>query len=315
MTEQNALLSSPEDPENSPVSAKKAKLGNTRVTGKEQFYTPSQIAFSIISTVAELVPDFASRSLLEPAGGTGAFIDAAFSVGVTEVISFDIEPHHESVVKGDFLQQHLERNDLITVSNPPFGRNHALSIPFFNHAASCSEYIVFIVPRSWRKWTILNKLDQRFTLVRDDDLDINFVDRDGGQAFAKNNLRTCVQYWKRSEQLRPIVKVKDMGLIKRCSFEEADASLTIFGYGCGTIKTEFPRKKNTTQMFIQLNHPRALEALENVDFSEFYSRTAYTEALSLMEINYLINQYILGDPMVEYLAHRSSRRTSDETLF
>ena len=52
-------------------------------------------------------------------------------------------------------------------------------------------------------------------------------------------------------------------------------------------------------MFIKLNHPRALEAIHSVDFSRFYLNTAYTEALSLHEINYLLNEFIYGDPMMK----------------
>jgi hypothetical protein len=51
-------------------------------------------------------------------------------------------------------------------------------------------------------------------------------------------------------------------------------------------------------MFLKLSHPRALEALQAVDFSRFYKNTAYTEALAFPEINYLLNEYLTGDPGV-----------------
>jgi hypothetical protein len=51
-------------------------------------------------------------------------------------------------------------------------------------------------------------------------------------------------------------------------------------------------------MFLKLKDPRALEALQSVDFSRFFLHTAYTEALSIKEINYLLNEYIFGDPFV-----------------
>jgi hypothetical protein len=49
-------------------------------------------------------------------------------------------------------------------------------------------------------------------------------------------------------------------------------------------------------MFLKLRHPDALAALQSVDYSKFYKNTAYTEALSLQEINYLLNERILGNP-------------------
>lgn len=293
---QDQLIEFHEDSRTSSMIIKK-KAGNTRITGKEQYYTPIQTSREILKNLSALVPDLKNCVLIEPAGGTGSFIDAAEEIGISKIISFDIEPHHPRVTKGNFLEQELDIRDAITVSNPPFGRNNSLSIPFFNHAAKYSEFIIFIVPRSWRKWTVQNKLNRNFQIVRDDDLTIDYVDVNGTDNYKKNNLRTCVQYWQKSyDKLRPIYEVKDMGLIKKCRHSDADVSLTIFGYGCGTVKTEFPRKPNTTQMFLKLNHPKALEALQNVNFSRFYSNTAYTEALSIVEINFLLNEYIFGDP-------------------
>jgi len=276
---------------------KPVKLGNTRVTGKEQYYTPPQVAQDILKVVVDLVEDFEQKVFLEPAGGTGTFINEALQSGFTEVLSYDIEPHHPLVSKGNFLEKKIPHYNCVTVSNPPFGRNNALSIPFFNKAAEYSDLIVFIVPRSWRKWTVQNKLDRRFTLVREDDLNIDYVDASGEPLSKNKYLRTCVQYWKKSDVLRDLVYVRDMGIIEKCKYQEADASLTLFGYGCGTVKTEFEKKPNTTQMFLKLKHPRALEALKAVDFSRFFLNTAYTEALSIHEINFLLNEYLFADPM------------------
>ena len=297
-------------------SVKPPKKGNTRVTGKEQYYTPPEVAQEIIGNVLSVLPNAQNHPLLEPAGGTGAFINPALHAGFSEIISFDIEPHHELVRCGDFLEQKITQTGCITVSNPPFGRNNALSVPFFNKAAEVSDLIVFIVPRSWRKWTVQNKLNKNFHLVRDDDLSIDYVNVDGKLLSTNNNLRTCVQYWLRKREERKLVYVEDMGIIERCGFEDADASLTLFGYGCGSIKTDFPRKSNTTQMFLKLKHPRALEAIEAVDFSRFFMNTAYTEALSIQEINYLLNEYLFGDPKItSENTRRKKTIISTDTLF
>lgn len=282
-----------------PIRSKPAiKLGNTRVTGKEQFYTPASTADAILTTLNGLVPDMTSKTLLEPAGGTGSIIDAALRRGFTNVLSFDIEPHHDRVQQGSFLEQNLTEQHLLTVSNPPFGRNNSLAIPFFNHAATVSDYIVFIVPRSWRKWSVQNKLDRNFHLVKDDDLNVNYVDRDGNEVHGRDRLRTCIQYWKREGFVRPIISVQDMGLIEKCGPEEADAALTIFGYKCGTITTDFPRVKNTTSMFLKLRHRDAFGAIEQANFAQYFMNTAYTEALSWPEINAALNEQLFGDPKI-----------------
>ena len=246
-----------------------------------------------------LFPASATRSWIEPAGGTGTFIDAARRHGVQDIISFDIEPHHPEVQLGNFLEQHLNVSSAVSIGNPPFGRNNSLSIPFFNHCARYSDFICFIVPRSWRKWTVINRLDSSFHLVDDYDLTINYVDVEGMPLSEKSVLKTIVQTWKKEERLRNKIAVTDRGVIKRVKPDQAEVSLTIFGFSCGTVKTEFPKVPNTTQMFLTLHHPKALEALQSVDFSRFFNNTAYTEALSIQEINYLLNEYIFGHPCLE----------------
>lgn len=286
---------------------KPVKTGNTRVTGKEQYYTPPALAAELTAalarTIAGIIAEtgrglpFDRRTIIEPAGGTGAFIEAAKYLGATDFLSFDIEPLHSAVAIGSFLDQQLGSvAGAITLGNPPFGRNNALTIPFFNHAAPHSDFIAFIVPRSWRKWSVINRLDRNFHLISDRDLQVDYVDADGVQLMAKKRLNTCFQVWQRKPEPRPIYKVQDLGFITKTTPQLADASLTIFGYSCGRVLTEFDRRPNTTQMFLKLNHPEALAALQSVDYSRFFRHTAYTEALSLPEINFLLNEAITGDP-------------------
>jgi predicted RNA methylase len=280
----------------SKLKTTKPKLGNTRVTGKEQYYTPADLAEQLIAEVLALVPDLADRKILEPAGGTGSFLKAAAKVGAKDFLSFDIEPKHDGVKKQNFLQATLSGSNAVTISNPPFGRNNSLSIPFFNKAADHSEFICFIVPRSWRKWSVINRLDRRFHLVADHDIQIDYEDESGQKLSVQNNLATCFQIWQRKPELRPKYAVADQGLIEKTDAISADVALTIFGFGCGKVLTDFERKPNTTKMFLKLHHPQALKALQTANFAKFSKNTAYTQALSLAEINYLLNESILGNP-------------------
>ena len=270
----------------------RAKLGNRRVTGKEQYYTPRELASVLVTKVKQLVPDFSSRTVVEPAGGTGAFVEAAKVAGAKKVFSVDIEPKHGDVNKADYLSTNLKLVDAVTISNPPFGRNNSLSIPFFNRAADTSEFIAFIVPRSWRKWSVINRLDRRFHLIHDEDLSIDYVDDTHTLISQRNNLKTCFQIWQRRDELREIVKVEDRGFVTKVKPEEADIALTVFGFSCGKVNEEFERKANTTRMFLKLNHPKALQALKTMPYQRFSKNTAYTEALSFQEINFLLNESI-----------------------
>jgi len=275
----------------------KVRPGNRRVTGKEQFYTPADLALSLTQALGPLIGGLEGRLVIEPAGGTGAFINAAKLEGASKVISFDIEPKAEEVLLADFLDADLtEISGAVTISNPPFGRNNSLSIPFFNKAAKHSDFIAFIVPRSWRKWSVMNRLDKNFHLIHDEDLSIDYVDDLGEMVWQKSNLRTCFQVWQRKDVEREIVKVQDLGLVTKVTPLEADVAITVFGYSCGLVRTDFERIPNSTVMFLKLHDERVLPALNKVDFSKFYQNTAYTEALSLQEIRFLLNEEILGDP-------------------
>lgn len=275
------------------------KEGNKRVTGKEQYYTPAKIAHELVVDVLNHVIEYSGTFMLEveepvwiePAGGTGAFLEVVKNFGY-ETWSCDIEPKHPKVELGNFLEQDLTKfkdRRVIVYGNPPFGRNNSLSIKFFNHAAEVAEYIAFIVPRSWRKWSVQDRLDMRFSLIFDKDLDMHYV-TDSGEELAGTGLRTCFQIWKKSGILRKPVEIEDRGFITKCSPEEADASITVFGRGCGAVKTDFPRVPNTTQMFVKADD-YVIKALSKLKLSEYYNRTAYIEALSIKEIMHALNEY------------------------
>ncbi|MDE2386932.1 MAG: hypothetical protein KGL77_04485 [Actinomycetales bacterium] len=276
-------------------------LGNRRVTGKEQYYTPDDLALRLTREVISVVGSLEGRTVLEPAGGTGAFIRAAQALGAASVVSFDIEPKHTDVVRADFLSQKVRLTDAVAISNPPFGRNNSLSIPFFNKAADHAEFICFIVPRSWRKWSVINRLDRRFELVADHDIAMDYVDDQGTHLSKQLLLKTCFQIWRRlpDGKQRPLYKVRDMGLITKVKPEDADIAMRVFGFNCGRVFEQFERKPNSTLMFLKLNDPRVLQVLQTADFERFFKNTAYTEALGIQEINYLVNEAVLGDPMLQ----------------
>lgn len=279
------------------MATAKTKPGNTRVTGKEQFYTPKAVALEVLDRVLK-ASGAQNRAFLEPAAGSGAFVEAAKARGFSEIIAMDIEPKHPEVVKANFLERNPRVQHAITVTNPPFGRNNALSIPFFNKAAQHSDVIAFIVPRSWRKWSVLNRLDRNFALIDDWDLNIDYVDEHEQEVHGIGNLRTCVQVWQKIPGYqRNLIKIENLGLFEKTTPENADVSFTQFGYGSGTFTQNFEKTPNTTKAFLRLTHPRTLEAMKNVDYSKFRNHTAYTEAVSLTELNFLLNEYLGLEPL------------------
>lgn len=270
-------------------------LGNRRVTGTEQFYTPLDLAKELVEFTASIIPEFSTRKFLEPAGGSGSFIKALNLEGITEIESVDLYPKFRGVAKKNFLDYKPRSENLVTISNPPFGRNNSLSIPFFNHASQFSDYIAFLVPRSWRKWSVENRLDLSFHKIADKDVFVSYVDLNEKPFRKKNGLRTCFQIWKKEPAAREKIVVPDNLLIEKTTPRRADVAIRVFGYGCGQILTSFPSRKNTTLMFLTVKNRRVLAALKQLDYQRFSMNTAYTEALALTEINYLLNEKIFGN--------------------
>jgi predicted RNA methylase len=269
------------------------KLGNRRVTGKERYYTHPDLADRLTDVMFSIIGSKADQlQWIEPAGGTGSFINALTKRGVDNIVSFDIEPHHPRVQKADFLETQIVGTGMIAITNPPFGRANKLCIPFFNKLAEHCSHIGFIVPKSWRKWSVQDRLHHNFHLAYDEDLVVNYVSSEGTPlANGKMNLNTVFQVWNWDPVQRPRHIVEDRGYIQKTTPAHADVSLTIFGRGCGTVKTEFPRTPNTTQMFLKISDDNVLDGLQNANFSQFFNNVAYIEALSIKEINHALNEY------------------------
>jgi len=272
------------------------RKGNSRVTGKEQYYTPPERAEYLTSVMASLVPRYHKRIWLEPAAGTGSFVNAiAKYVPENRILACDIEPLRSGVQRCDFLQKQLVGSGWVCLTNPPFGRNNSLSVKFFNHAASACDFVGFIVPRSWRKWSVQDRLNPAFHLIHDEDLQINYVDADGNPlANGGVSLQTCFQVWQRRREYRDKVHVPDYGFVTKTTPELADVAIRVFGYGCGQVHTDFPRVPNTTMMFLKVSGPEIITALQACDFNQFSSKVAYTPALSITEIRYCLNERLFA---------------------
>lgn len=274
------------------------KLGNRRTTGTEQFYTPRDLATLLVQAALPHIANPSQSRFLEPAAGNGSFVAALKGAGAKSIVAIDRYPAAPGITEANFLETELSEANLISFTNPPFGRNNALSIPFFNHAAKFSSTICFLVPRSWRKWSVTNRLDPSFHLVYDQNVFVSYEDAAGEPITDKNGLRTCFQIWQKRDHIREKVVVPDNGLIQKSSPASADVAIRVFGYGCGTVLKDFPRRPNTTLMFLKTSQ-RAKEVLPNLEYSKFSENTAYTQALAFTEINYLLNEAIYGNPFHE----------------
>lgn len=294
----------------------KQSYANTRTTGKEQYYTNADTVDLCLSEVQKHI-DLTGKRILEPCGGTGEFIKGFQRIGIDDsfIESYDIEPKHPMVQEANYLETDFTSvcGGFVTITNPPFGRASSLAKKFFNHAADHCDYICYLIPKSWRKWTTQNSLDKRFHLIADIEMPKNCFYLPDGTENKKDVLNTVFQIWEKRETKRKKIKIPDNGLIKKIQPSKktvldknskkvqrpdkitgANFQMIVFGHSCGKCKrldesTEYDAK--TTTMYLKIERDDVKTFLEGHDFSEYYNNVSYVQALSIEEINYELNNH------------------------
>lgn len=194
----------------------KQSYANTRTSGDEQYYTDPDVVDLCLAEVEKHI-DLKGKMILEPCGGTGEFIQGFLRIGIDpkNIVSMDIEPHHHMVSKGNYLKTEFEHKNFVSITNPPFGRASQLAKEFFNHAAEHSDYICYLIPRSWRKWSTQNSLHENFHLIADIDMPKNCFYLPDGERNEKDVLNTVFQIWEKRDAKRKKIKIPNNKLIKK----------------------------------------------------------------------------------------------------
>jgi hypothetical protein len=245
--------------------------------GNEKFYTRDAIAQQCVADLVKVVtidPD--KDLLLEPSAGSGAFLPHLEQLANC-LIALDIEPESNDVLRQDFLawdgtELQLPRGGrIITVGNPPFGQQASLAFRFIKHAAKFSEFIAFILPRSFMKPSMQARVPLEFHLVHQRELDLNAFTIDDRPHYVP-----CVfQIWQRHTQLRPRAVLQAP---TRFTFTTREAphhfALRRVGVNAGTI-TAYPGSGQCscqTHYFICLlqttNIPDIIRRLQVCEFKE-----------------------------------------------
>ena len=270
----------------------------------DQFYTNRSIVPLLIKEVEffaqkrlKLNNSFSATQWLEPSAGDGAFLDFL----PNHSIGLDLEPASPNVIKTDFLLWSINDNDpqknkqWIVIGNPPFGKNSSLAIKFFNHAAIFADIISFIVPRTFEKISVQNRLNQNFFLEKEIVIDPNsFI-------FEGNNVSVpCVfQIWSRFPKNKIRLKINhpkthvDFQTIK--DLNKADFAFQRVGAQAGkvkdmTSKSISPSSHHFIYVVDRKNIKNVRKKFESIDFSLVKSRTAGNPSISLTELILLYSE-------------------------
>tara|TARA_B100001564_G_scaffold355810_1_gene368810 strand:+ start:760 stop:1530 length:771 start_codon:yes stop_codon:yes gene_type:complete len=133
-------------------------LGKKKDYGLDQFYTNSDIAKKCIDTIDLSKYDI----VVEPSAGMGAFYN---QISHKHKIGVDLEPKCDGVIKHDFLKWNLNEfptPKVLTIGNPPFGRQGSLAMNFIKKASEFSDTVAFILPRGFKKRSVYDRVPLNF---------------------------------------------------------------------------------------------------------------------------------------------------------
>ena len=140
-----------------------------RKEGLDKFYTLPECSKRCIDKVSTMYDITGWDLIVEPSAGNGSFLN---QIPSDKKIGIDISPQHPDIIEQDFFDYHPspEHKNILAIGNPPFGKISSLAIKFFNHSAKWATVIAFIIPRTFRKISIQNRLNRLFHLVYDEEI-------------------------------------------------------------------------------------------------------------------------------------------------
>lgn len=256
----------------------------------DKFYTNTEIITDIISGIIK-EQHLHDIVFVEPSAGAGALIDALKHNHVKNIQAYDLYPERNDIVKKDFLKldiRKLKQQNIITFQNPPFGNNCNLAIKFFNKASLFSKEIWQIVPKTFKKDSVKNKLDEYFHLVYEIDMPKNSFYL-GGEPY---DVPCCFQIWRKEKQKRQKIKPKNKS--KYFEFvDKIDATHAVRRVGgrAGQLLEGLEYNENSTY-FLKITDLRVVDILKTSDLYNIVTSTAGVRSLSKTELITLIESKI-----------------------
>jgi len=252
-------------------------IEKVRKEGLDKFYTIPAIATHCIDLVANHYSWSDWDLVVEPSAGNGVFLTR---IPTEKRIGIDISPAHSSIIEKDFLTYtpSNEIKNILVIGNPPFGRISSVAIKFFNHSAKWAKVIAFIVPRTFRRISVQNKLNRDFHLIYDEDIPIKPCSFE-----PPIQAKCCFQIWEKQDIKREMVTLQtthdDWDFLPLGPKDDNDqptppvgADFVIRAYGgkCGEIKEEdleILRPKSWHWIKSNIDKEELKRRFERIDYS------------------------------------------------
>lgn len=249
----------------------------------DQYYTDEEYA----KKCYEIAKPWMTEYLFEPCVGTGSFYHL---MKENKRGGIDLDPKVEGIPTMNFFDFKEPLSGVSVLSNPPFGFACSLAIGFFNHCADLgAESIAFIIPKTFRKASVSNKLDQYYYLVLDETTPKNSFILDG----EPYDVPCCFQVWVRSDDKRALIDTtitcEDFIF---CNKKEADIAMRRVGGNAGKVLEGTDHTESSTYFLKILNIKGDVASkLEGLDLSYERDNTVGVKSVAKHEI---IKKYLKG---------------------
>ena len=242
----------------------------------DQFYTNDDVAKKCFEKLLEFIKIKDFDIFMEPSAGKGSFFKL---LPEEKRVGIDIDPKNEEIKKMNFFDFKEEKdNKYCIIGNPPFGKVSSTAIKFFNKASEFSDIIAFIIPRTFKRVSVQNKLNLNFHLEYNEDLPLKPC------CFTPTmSAKCCFQIWKKKDTKRKKVKLT----IKHEDWEflifgpkdnnnqptapkGADFVIKAYGSNCGEIITENLEKlrpKSWHWIKANIDVDKLIENFNKLDYS------------------------------------------------
>lgn len=263
----------------------------------DKFYTNLNIASQCIRWFSENINIENTDVIIEPSAGNGSFIDGLRALS-SKCLFYDIEPEHADIIKQDFLEYSTSNingfdpnTKIHVVGNPPFGRQATLAIQFIKKSCSFAHSISFILPKSFKKDSMRNKIPREFHLVFESDLPEKSFCVDGDDV----NVPCVFQIWEKRDELRdkPIVE-KPVGFKFVTKRDPHDISFRRVGVNAGVVDTKTENKSPQSHYFIRFTNDSNLndnvEQVRNLQYAT--NNTVGPRSISKPEVIHAFNHIL-----------------------
>lgn len=253
----------------------------------DQYYTRTDVAELCYAEFRKHF-DPAKFLLIEPSAGTGSF----FKLFPPGSLAYDLEPKYPGIRNRDFLKVDLPCDvDIAVIGNPPFGKNAKMARRFFNHAARRATVIAMILPKTFRKASMINKLERGFHLLTE-----IILPRD---SFVFRNrpfdIPAVFQIWVKREESRPIVLEEtthpDFEFVK---VGPADFVMRRVGANAGGIHDNFNASRRCNYFIKDNGHGSVRAKMLSLDFTRVKDNVAGTPSVAKSELIALYRELTEG---------------------